>query len=210
MTVMAVMDAVAAGDPEALADGVMLMTVPSGPVDRSLLGKELDQVVLAPLGDSSLGGLQVGQLLRDLVGVMRRHGLRARPEVAALLQAVMTCESTARDLDPELSFRRVVCRSLSPGPSAGPHTPQRCPSPGRCEHLWLLAAASGTCRCTRHRGTGGARPRCGRWRPMDETPLPGPLNSGARQSLHPFRLAHQEAVGPCRSRGRRRSCRFPR
>jgi ubiquinone biosynthesis protein len=108
MTVMAVMDAVAAGDPEALADGVMLMTVPSGPVDRSLLGKELDQVVLAPLGDSSLGGLQVGQLLRDLVGVMRRHGLRARPEVAALLQAVMTCESTARELDPELSFRRVV------------------------------------------------------------------------------------------------------
>jgi ubiquinone biosynthesis protein len=65
-------------------------------------------LVLAPLGDSSLGGLQVGQLLRDLVGVMRRHGLRARPEVAALLRAVMTCESTARELDPDLSFRRVV------------------------------------------------------------------------------------------------------
>jgi ubiquinone biosynthesis protein len=106
--VMAIMDAVAAGDPEALADGVLLMTVPSGPVDRSLLSKELDHVVLAPLVDSSLGALPVGQLLRDLVGIMRRHGLRARPEVIPLLRAVMTCESTARDLDPELSFRRVV------------------------------------------------------------------------------------------------------
>jgi ubiquinone biosynthesis protein len=106
--VKAVMDAVASGDPEGLAGGVLLMTVPSGPVDRSLLSKELDQVVLAPLGDSSLGALQAGQLLRDLVGVMRRHGLRARPEVTALLRAVMTCESTARELDPELSFRRVV------------------------------------------------------------------------------------------------------
>jgi ubiquinone biosynthesis protein len=106
--VNAVMDAVVTGDPEALAGGVLLMTVPSGPVDRKLLSKELDQVVLTPLGDSSLGGLQVGQLLRDLVGVMRRHGLRARPEVTVLLRAVMTCESTARELDPDLSFRRVV------------------------------------------------------------------------------------------------------
>lgn len=106
--VRAVMDAVVACDPEALADGVLLMTVPSGLVDRSLLSKELDQLVLVPLGESSLGALQVGRLLRDLVGLMRRHGLRAKPGVTALLRAVMTCESTARELDPELSFRRVV------------------------------------------------------------------------------------------------------
>jgi ubiquinone biosynthesis protein len=106
--VKAVMDAVAAGDSDALAGGVLQMTVPAGPVDRTLLAKELDQMVLAPLSDSSLGALQVGQLLRDIVGVMRRHGLRARPEVTALLRAVMTCESTARELDPQLSFRRVV------------------------------------------------------------------------------------------------------
>lgn len=106
--VMAVMDAVATGDPEGLAGGVLLMTVPSGPIDRTLLTKELDQVVLTPLEDSSLGAVQVGQLLQELVGVMRRHGLRARPEVTALLRAVMTCESTARELAPELSFRKVV------------------------------------------------------------------------------------------------------
>lgn len=106
--VKAIMDAMAVGDPDGLTDGVLLMTLPSGPVDRDLLSKELDQVVLAPLTDSSLGGVQVGQLLRDLVGVMRRHGLRARPEVTALLRAVMTCESTARELAPELSFRKVV------------------------------------------------------------------------------------------------------
>jgi predicted unusual protein kinase regulating ubiquinone biosynthesis (AarF/ABC1/UbiB family) len=94
------MDAMIAGDPEAMADGVLLITIPSRPVDRSLLGKELDQVALAPLGDSALAVLQARQLLRDLVGVMRRHGLRAGPGVTALLRAVMTCESTAREPEP--------------------------------------------------------------------------------------------------------------
>lgn len=109
--VSAIIEAMAGGDPEGLADGVLLMTHPAGdtePVDRALLAKELDQAVLRPLSDESLGALPMGQLLRDLVGVLQRHALRVRPEVTALLRAVMTCEATARELDPGISFRRVV------------------------------------------------------------------------------------------------------
>lgn len=103
----AVMDAMTSGDADGLAGGVLLMTESSEHVDRNQLAKELDQAVLRPLGNE-LGAVPMGQLLRDLIGVLHRHALRVRPEVTALLRAVMTCESTARELDPGISFRKVV------------------------------------------------------------------------------------------------------
>ncbi|MGH2719310.1 MAG: ABC1 kinase family protein [Actinomycetota bacterium] len=106
--VNAVMDAVFAGDPEALTDGVLMMSTPAGDLDRTTLSKDLDVSLLRPLSSESLGAVQAAQLLRDLVGLLRRHGLRVNPEMTALLRAVVTCESTARELDPALFFRRVV------------------------------------------------------------------------------------------------------
>ncbi|HLI55923.1 MAG TPA: AarF/UbiB family protein, partial [Actinomycetota bacterium] len=104
----AVMDAVFAGDPEALTDGVLLMATPVGDLDRPGLTKDLDASLLRPLSSESLGAVRAAQLLKDLVGLMRRHGLRVNPQMTALVRAVVTCESTARGLDPQLSFRKVV------------------------------------------------------------------------------------------------------
>lgn len=106
--VNAVMDAVFAGDPQALTEGVLLMATPTGDLDRATLTKDLDVSLLRPLSSESLGAVQAAQLLRDLVGLLRRHGLRVNRDMTALLRAVVTCESTARELDPQLSFRKVV------------------------------------------------------------------------------------------------------
>lgn len=106
--VSAVMDAVFGCDPEALTDGVLMMATPIAGLDRTTLTRDLDVSLLRPLTAESLGAVQAAQLLRDLAGLLRRHGLRVNPEMTALLRAVLTCESTARELDPGLSFRQVV------------------------------------------------------------------------------------------------------
>ena len=136
-----IVDALATGDAGEFADGVLLMTSHDHPVDRALLAKELDQLVLAPLSDASLGALNVGQLLKDMVGVLRHHGLSVNPDITLLLRAVMTCESTAQELDPHVSFRRVVVPFLVdrafgwPAPVAGFRDPEPDPDPEVSEEV---------------------------------------------------------------------------
>jgi ubiquinone biosynthesis protein len=128
--VNAIVDAIASGDAGALAAGVLMVTTASGPLDEAQLARDLDRALLQPLSGESLGGIQTGRLLRDLVGVMHRHRLRVNADVTALVRAVMTCEATARELDPGISFRRVVVPFLVsrafglPAPVAAPPEPE--------------------------------------------------------------------------------------
>lgn len=74
-----------------------------------------------------IGRAQVGRILEEMTGVLRRHHLELAPRLSLLLKALATIESTGRLLDPDLDMgpiirpyiESVLKGRLSPGRLAG-------------------------------------------------------------------------------------------
>lgn len=55
-----------------------------------------------------VGRAQVGRILEELTGVLRRHHLELAPRLSLLLKALATIESTGRTLDPHLDMAPII------------------------------------------------------------------------------------------------------
>jgi ubiquinone biosynthesis protein len=87
-----------------LVDALIALGVSGGVTDRPALERDAHALVGEYLG-RPLGDIAIGPLLSDLLGIIRRHGLRLPPTLALLAKTIAMGEGIAAHLDP--SFRMV-------------------------------------------------------------------------------------------------------
>jgi ubiquinone biosynthesis protein len=111
-TLAGLLSALAAGDAHRLAEGIVAITTPAGPVDLDRLTAEVRDL-LVPLTASALQTLPLGRVLRQLLGLLRRHHLHVSPQLAPLIKAIIECESTAQELHPQARLTDVLTPFLT-------------------------------------------------------------------------------------------------
>lgn len=109
-------------DSRKLTEMVLNIAIAGKTVNSRQLEKDLMEIMDIYLS-LSLKEIRVRQLLEDLVGVLKSHGLRLPPEMSIVIKALITVEGTARMLYPELDViseaephvRNLVSRQYSKG-----------------------------------------------------------------------------------------------
>ena len=71
-----------------------------------------------------LGEVQVGKVLLDMLGILRRHRVRVNPTFTIVNIAIAVTEGIGKQLDPELDLMARPCPISSPTPST-PGRPRR-------------------------------------------------------------------------------------
>ncbi len=79
------------------------------PVDSRAYRRDVAEIV-ASYSDLSLDTIDLGLLLRELVGVIRTHRLQIPPDLMLLIRSLVTIESVGRYLDPHFD----IAAQLSP------------------------------------------------------------------------------------------------
>ncbi|NYZ63952.1 ABC1 kinase family protein [Luteimonas deserti] len=88
--------------PQAVCD-VLLDWTDDPDVDELRLQSEIDGLVDEYRG-VLLKDLNLGAMLGDVTGLLRRHGLMLPPDLALLIKALLTLEGLGRQLDPEFDM----------------------------------------------------------------------------------------------------------
>lgn len=108
-------------EPDRLVDAVLDLGLARRRVDRALLRQDLDHLVSRYYGQA-LADIELGPLVEDVLGVIRRHRLRLPPNLLLLSKTVMMAEGMGSRLDPDFQLanslapyaRRLVLRQYSP------------------------------------------------------------------------------------------------
>jgi ubiquinone biosynthesis protein len=79
------------------------------PIDSRAYRRDVAEIV-ASYSDLSLDTIDLGLLLRELVGVIRTHRLQIPPDLVLLIRSLVTIESVGRYLDPHFD----IARQLAP------------------------------------------------------------------------------------------------
>ncbi len=123
-----IMLAVAGADVDALADAALELGITTGPIDRAALLVDLDALVRTHLSEP-LGALRVGDLLLDIMGVMRRHRLRLPVDLALLAKTFAMSEGLAARLDPDFRMAPAVLAHVQARFALGGSTPATAAGP---------------------------------------------------------------------------------
>jgi ubiquinone biosynthesis protein len=75
--------------------------------DPRALRRDVGELVAA-YSDLTLDNIDLGLLLRELVSLIRTHGLRIPPDLVLLIRALVAIESVGRTLDPHFDIARHV------------------------------------------------------------------------------------------------------
>lgn len=118
---IAVLLAVAGRDSDQLVDAFLELGVARGPVDRTHLRQDLDQI-LTRYYDRPLGEITVGPLLEETLTIVRRHGLQLPSNLALLIKTLIMHEGLGVQLDPTFNLtaelapyiKRLILRQYSP------------------------------------------------------------------------------------------------
>lgn len=73
------------------------------PIDAPLLRTDVREFV-NNYYDISLERLNVGNMLKDFVGILSRHGIRCPGDLMLLIRAMITLEGVGRELDPQFNL----------------------------------------------------------------------------------------------------------
>jgi ubiquinone biosynthesis protein len=113
------MTAVLGGDGEALAGAVLSVSRTTRAVDGSEFGAEL-ATLLGPVADASLNDMKLGEMLGQLLQLLRSHGIVLPTDLAILIKTMIECEATTNELDPTMSMLNLVGElgSFAPPPGA--------------------------------------------------------------------------------------------
>ncbi|MBK9178954.1 MAG: AarF/ABC1/UbiB kinase family protein [Acidimicrobiales bacterium] len=103
----AVLLGLATYDSERLGVALLRLGVAGPSIDRTALHRDLDDLVARYTG-ATLGQLQLGPVLEDLMAVVRAHRLRLPRDLALLLKTVVMCEGVAVRLDPDFDFMTLL------------------------------------------------------------------------------------------------------
>ena len=95
--------AIARSDGQRLADRLVEITAPEHPIDRALIGREIDRV-LELYVDVSLEKLRFGDAIGEVLQLVRRHGLLLPGTLVYFFKALAMCEGVVQSIDPDSSF----------------------------------------------------------------------------------------------------------
>jgi ubiquinone biosynthesis protein len=115
---LAMMTAVLGRDGNALASAVLSVSRTTRPVDRADFGTQL-ATLLDPVADASLKDVRLGDVLRQLLHLLRGHGIVLPSDLATLIKTMIECEATTNELDPTMSILDLV-GELGPSVPAPP------------------------------------------------------------------------------------------
>ncbi len=91
------------GDESKVATGVLKVTIQQGELDREALALDVGDFMDRYLY-LSLGELQAGKILHDLLELVSRHKLSLKPNLYLMLKAMTTVEGVGLILDPDLEL----------------------------------------------------------------------------------------------------------
>ncbi len=94
-----------AQDTERVLRALEALDVRGEPVDARLFQRDLSELVAA-YSELSLETIELGPLLRELIGFVRAHHLHIPPELVLLIRSLVTIESVGRKLDPRFDIAR--------------------------------------------------------------------------------------------------------
>jgi ubiquinone biosynthesis protein len=87
-------------DPDRLASALLDLTVTREPVDHTRLRDDLAGL-LGRYSDQALGDIRLGEIIGEILEIVRRHRLRSRHDLALLVKAFIMDEGIAAELDPD-------------------------------------------------------------------------------------------------------------
>ncbi len=99
--------AVTSQDADRLVDAFLELGMTQQQVDRSLLGHDLEHLVSRYSGQS-LGDIKLGQLLQEMLSIVRRYHLRLPTNLALLIKTIMMNEGLGMQLDPTFRLTTVL------------------------------------------------------------------------------------------------------
>lgn len=102
------------GDLEGLLGALEDLRVAGGSEDREALRTDLGALV-ERYGSLPIGEMRIGEVLGDMLAVIRRHRLRLPPDLMLLFATVVMCEGVAVDLDPDFELQPVLLRWAARG-----------------------------------------------------------------------------------------------
>lgn len=95
--------AIARSDGQRLTDSLIQITAPEHPIDRALIGREIDRV-LELYVDVSLEKLRFGEAIGEVLQLVRRHGLLLPGTLVDFFKALAMCEGVVQNINPDSSF----------------------------------------------------------------------------------------------------------
>ncbi len=109
---------VTANDPYLLMESVVGLSKKNGPVDFGALLQELS-VLLGKYGSAELSNLNIGDVMGEMVEVLRVQNLIMAPAVTMLVRGVVTLEGVIEEMAPSLNVldvvsEHVIAQSLNP------------------------------------------------------------------------------------------------
>ncbi len=109
---------VTSNDAYVLMDSVISISKKSGPVDYGVLLQELS-VLLNKYGSAELSNINLGDVMGEIVEVLRTQNLIMAPAVTMLVRGIVTLEGVLEDMAPTLNVldivsEHVLMQSLSP------------------------------------------------------------------------------------------------
>ncbi len=95
--------AIARSDARRLTDSLLHLSTQNHPVDRAMIQSEVVHM-LELYADLSLGNLQIGDALGELLELVRRNRLRLPGNLVLFFKALAMCEGLLQTIDPQASF----------------------------------------------------------------------------------------------------------
>ncbi len=99
--------AVLGRDGEALAGAVLSVSRTTRTVDRTEFGAQL-AALLGPVADASLKDTRLGEMLGQLLHLLRENRIVLPSDLAILIKTLIECEATTYELDPTMSMLSLV------------------------------------------------------------------------------------------------------
>jgi ubiquinone biosynthesis protein len=101
--VIAIFLAIARSDGRRLTDALLQVTTQAHPVDRAMIQSEVERL-LERYADVSLGSVQIGDALGELLELVRRNRLRLPGNLVLFFKALAMCEGMLQAIDPHASL----------------------------------------------------------------------------------------------------------
>lgn len=104
--------AVVEGDVVQLKDAILVLGNVRQRVDHALLYTDIDDL-LTRYGSTELGGLELGQVIEDLLEVAHRHSISMPPSITMLARGIVTLEGVLTACCPDVNYIQLLAMRVS-------------------------------------------------------------------------------------------------
>lgn len=104
--------AMARGDVDELKNIVLTIGVCTAPIDHIKLYSDIDDF-LARYGKMDLGGMNLGQIVEELMNLAREHHISLPKGMSMLSRGILTLEGVLATLSPEINLLQIMANRMS-------------------------------------------------------------------------------------------------